>query len=161
LPSWGLSNAASTLVGQNLGAGKPDRAEKSVWAAGKANVILLGIISLIFMAFPGFFIGLFIDDHEVIQQGSHALRIISIGFIFYGLGMVLHNALNGAGDTVSPTWFNLICFWGLEVPLAYVFALLVGWEENGVYISIVIAESILCLITLWWFRKGKWKLKKV
>ncbi|MCX6271062.1 MAG: MATE family efflux transporter [Bacteroidetes bacterium] len=161
LPSWGVSNAAATLVGQNLGAGKPDRAERSVWAAGKVNMILLGIIGTIFILFPDAFIRLFSHDPLIIIYGSGALRTVSFGFVFYGLGMVLMNAINGAGDTLTPTKFNLLCFWMIEIPLAWLLALHFDWAQKGVFLSIVIAESTLCLVALWWFRLGKWKLQTV
>jgi putative MATE family efflux protein len=119
LPSWGISNASATLVGQNLGAGKPDRAERSVWVTGWVNMILLGVIGVILVLFPEFFIRLFIDNENVIKSGIQGLRIISIGFIAYGLGMVLVNSLNGAGDTSTPLKINLFAFWMVEIPLAW------------------------------------------
>jgi putative MATE family efflux protein len=161
LPSWGLSNAAATLVGQNLGAGKPDRAERAVWAAGKATMVLLGMVSLFFILYPEIFIRIFTNDIAIIAQGIVALRIISIGFIFYGLGMVMMNAINGAGDTVTPTKINFLCFWMIEIPLAWFLAISLKMEQQGVFIAIVIAESLLALIAGWWFRKGKWKLMEV
>jgi len=117
LPSWGISNATATLVGQNLGAKEPDRAEKSVWATGKINIVLLGMIGIIFIITPAFFIRLFITDSAVVEVGANALRIISFGFFAYGFGMVLIHAFNGAGDTRTPTRINLICFWLIEIPL--------------------------------------------
>lgn len=161
LPSCGISNAASTLVGQNLGANKPDRAEQSVWAAGKANILLLGLISIVFILFPDTFIRMFTDEETIMAQAVIALRIISIGFIFYGLGMVMMNAINGAGDTVTPTKINIIGFWIIEIPLAYILAITLKWNQQGIYIAIVIAESLLALIACWWFSKGKWKTAKV
>lgn len=161
LPSWGLSNAAATLVGQNLGAGKPERAERAVKAAGKTVMVLLGIVSVLFIALPEVFIRLFTSDESLIAQGNLALQLISIGFIFYGLGMVMMNAINGAGDTVTPTKINFLCFWLIEIPLAWILAILLNLEQNGVYLAIVIAESLLALLAFWWFRKGHWKLMKV
>jgi putative MATE family efflux protein len=161
LPSWGLSNAASTLVGQNLGAGQPERAEKSAWIAGKINIFLMGIIGLIFIIEPGFFIRLFINDEAVISIGIDGLRIISLGFIFYGLGMVLINSINGAGDTITPIYLNLLCFWLIEIPLAYLMAISLGAEEKGVFFAIIIAESLLTILAYLWFRKGIWKSVKV
>ena len=161
LPSWGISNAAATLVGQNLGAKKPDRAEKSVWATGKVNMVFMGAVSLILILIPSFFIRLFIDDINVIASGSLSLRIISFGFIAYGLGMVLVQAMNGAGDTVTPTKINFFCFWLLEIPLAYLLALNFGYGETGVYYSIVVAETTMTIAAFWFFKRGKWKLKKV
>lgn len=161
LPSWGISNAAATLVGQNLGAGRPDRAERSVYITGVTNMILLGFISLVFIFFPAIFIGLFITDPSVIEYGISCLRIVSYGLLFYGLGMVMTQSLNGAGDTVTPTILNLICFWMLEIPLAWFLALHLGYEFKGVFYAVFIAESVLSLMGLAMIRHGKWKLKKV
>lgn len=161
LPSWGLSNAAATLMGQNLGAEQPERAEKSVWAAGKINVIFLGLVGIVFYLFPRFFIELFTPDQAIVSNGIQALQIISCGFIFYGLGMVLLNAINGAGDTRTPTIFNLISFWIVEIPLAYLLAIQLGWNQQGVFYSIIIAEMTLTMIAFFWFRGGRWKLIKV
>lgn len=161
LPSWGISNAASTLVGQNLGANQPDRAEKSVWATGKVNIILLGLIGILFIASPEYFIRLFIDDPNVVAVGSRALQIVSFGFLAYGFGMVLINAFNGAGDTRTPTGINLVCFWLIEIPLAAILGLYTGLNENGVFYAIVISETLLTVFAFILFRKGKWKLNKV
>ncbi len=143
LPSWGLSNAAATLVGQNLGAKKPERAERSVWITGAVNMMLLGVFGIVMILFPEKFIMLFIDDPEVVKSGVLGLRIISMGFLAYGLGMVLVNAFNGAGDTSTPTKINLIAFWLIEIPLAYILAIHFGMQEKGVFIAIVIAETIV------------------
>ena len=161
LPSWGVSNAASTLVGQNLGAKKPERAEKAVWFTGKVNFILLGLVGLILVAFPEFFIKLFIDDPFVIKFGAEGLRIISYGFPAYGLGMVIINSFNGAGDTTTPLKINFLTFWIIEIPLAYTLAILIGMQQTGVFIAIVFAESLMTLIAWLIFRKGKWKLNEV
>lgn len=161
LPSWGISNAASTLVGQNLGAKKPDRAEKAVWVTGWVNMILLGIIGIVLILFPGSFIRLFISNNNVIISGIQCLRIVSIGFIAYGLGMVLVNSFNGAGDTSTPLKINIFTFWMIEIPLAYILALKIGMNEEGVFIAIVVAESLMTLIAWLVFRRGKWKLKEV
>jgi putative MATE family efflux protein len=161
LPSWGLSNAASTLVGQNLGAEKPDRAEKAVWSVARINMVFLGLLSLIFIVFPAFFIRLFTHDDLLVAIGADCLRIVSFGFVFYGLGMVLVQAFNGSGDTVTPTKINAIAFWMIEIPLAYLLALKTGLGSHGVFYAIIIAESTLTLIALYFFRKGKWKLQKV
>jgi len=161
LPSWGISNAAATLVGQNLGANQPERAEKSAWAVGKVNLWLMGIVSVLLIIFASPFIRLFIDDPGVISSGIMSLRIISFGFIFYGLGMVMVQAINGAGDTVTPTIINFFCFWILEIPLAYFLAIVMSTGEEGVYYAIVISESIMALIATLLFKRGKWKLKRV
>ena len=161
LPSWGISNAASTLVGQNLGAKKPQRAERSVWITGWVNMILLGIIGLILVLFPETFIRFFIDDENVVKSGVLGLRIVSIGFIAYGLGMVLVNSFNGAGDTSTPLKINIFAFWLIEIPLAWLLAIRAGFNEEGVFIAIVVAESLMTIIALIVFRRGKWKLKEV
>jgi putative MATE family efflux protein len=161
LPSWGISNAAATLVGQNLGANKPDRAERAVWTTAYVNMVLLGIVSIIFIIEPHFFIKLFISNTDIIKSGAQGLRIISIGFIFYAMGMVMIQAFNGAGDTRTPTKINIICFWIIEIPLAYFLAQSYGMNESGVYIAIIIAESIMTLIAMWLFKKGKWKTEQV
>ena len=161
LPSWGISNAASTLVGQNLGAKKPERAEKAVLVTGWVNMILLGIVGLILVLIPGYFINLFIDDPAVITSGTQCLRIISIGFVAYGFGMVLVNSFNGAGDTTTPLKINIFAFWLIEIPLAWFLAIRLGMEQQGVFTAIVIAESIMTLTAWLVFRRGKWKLKEV
>jgi putative MATE family efflux protein len=161
LPAWGLSNAAATLVGQNLGAGYPDKAEKSVWITGYINMALMGIIGFTLFLFPGTFIRIFIEDTEVVAQGIIALRIISIGFVFYGLSMVMVQSFNGSGDTVTPTIINFFGFWLLEIPLAWFLAISLKLEMEGACISIVIAESLIAVVALWLFRKGRWKLQKV
>ncbi|MCD4834170.1 MAG: MATE family efflux transporter [Bacteroidales bacterium] len=161
LPSWGISNAAATLVGQNLGANKPDRAERAVWATGYVNMVLLGIVSIVFIIEPYFFIKLFINNTDIITTGAQGLRIISIGFIFYAMGMVMIQAFNGAGDTRTPTKINIICFWIIEIPLAYFLSKFYGMNESGVYTAIIIAESIMTLIAMWLFKKGKWKTEQI
>jgi putative MATE family efflux protein len=161
LPSWGISNAAATMVGQNLGAKKPERAERAVWITGWINMILLGIIGLILFFFTESFIRLFIENENVIKSGILGLRIISIGFIAYGLGMVLVNSFNGAGDTSTPLKINFFAFWLVEIPLAWFLAIKEGFNEEGVFIAIVVAESLMTLIAWIVFRRGKWKLKEV
>ena len=161
LPSWGLSNAASTLVGQNLGANQPERAERTVWITAFANMILLGTVGLILIIFPETFIRLFISDPNVILNGSISLRIISFGFVSYALGMVLTQAFNGSGDTSTPTRINLFCFWLFEIPLAYFLAIVMDMKIHGISFAIVAAESALTLTAWYYFRKGKWKTVKI
>src|SRR6516225_2031806 len=157
LPSWGLSNAAAMLVGQNLGAGKPDRAETSVWRTGFYNMIFLGFIGVIFLVFAEPVVRLFTHDPEVVPLAASCLRILSCGNIGYAYGMVMLQAFNGAGDTVTPTWVNLFGFWFLEIPLAYWLAIPMNLRSKGVYFSIVIAECSIALAGILLFRRGKWK----
>lgn len=161
LPSSGLSNASSTLVGQNLGAGKADRAEKAAWTVGWINSVMMGIIGLILVLWPEPFIRFFIGDESVIAEGSYALRVVSAGFISYALGMVMIGAINGAGDTFTPTRIFLFVFWMVEIPLAWLLALPVGLGQHGVYYSIVFSETLLTVTAWLVFRRGKWKLRKV
>ncbi|MCS7035153.1 MAG: MATE family efflux transporter [Saprospiraceae bacterium] len=157
LPSWGVANAAATLVGQNLGAGQPERAEQSVWRAGFFNMIFMAVVSACYLYAAPALIALFSEDPQTVQSGALALRVISAGYVFYGYGMILSQAINGAGDTRTPTLLNFVCFWLLEAPLAWWLATKVGWQEEGVYYSIVIAESVLALALAAVFRWGRWK----
>jgi putative MATE family efflux protein len=161
LPSFGLSNAAATLVGQNLGARKPERAVRSTNITAVINMILLAIIGLLFIIFPQFFIRLFIQDPAVVATGAVCLRIISYGNLAYGAGMVIVQSFNGAGDTSTPTRINIFCFWLLEIPLAWFLAMKTGMAETGVYTAIVIAEIMMTVVGYYFFRKGKWKEKQV
>ncbi|MGE0128863.1 MAG: MATE family efflux transporter [Blastocatellales bacterium] len=161
LPSWGMSNAAATLVGQNLGAQKPERADKSVWLAGHSNAVFLAGVAIVFILFPEFLIRIFTDDQTVIPYGVAALRYISYGYVFYGYGMVIAAAFNGAGDTWTPTVLNLFCFWVIQIPLAYTLAKYTGLGTTGVFLAITIAESALAVVAMLVFRQGRWKEKKV
>jgi len=161
LPSWGMSNAAATLVGQNLGAGKPDRAEKSAWRAGFCNMIFLGIVGALFLIFAPLLVGWFVYDPEVKGIAINALRLFATGNIFYAYGMVLAQSFSGAGDTRTPTYINFFCYWMFQIPLAYVLAFKVGLETTGVLLAVPIAESALAATSIVLFRRGKWKLKEV
>lgn len=161
LPAWGLSNAAATLVGQNLGAGKPERAEKSVWLTSALNVGFLLLISIIFFFFAEHMIAFFDDAPKVIAEGTKGLKIFSLGYVAYAFGMVISSAFNGAGDTRTPTIMNFICFWIIEIPLAYYLVFDFGLNTSGVYWAIVIAELVLAIIAIYLFRKGNWKKVQV
>jgi putative MATE family efflux protein len=161
LPSWGLANAASTLVGQNLGAKQPDRAEKTVWSVARINTIIMLLFGLVLALFPGWFIGFFTNEPAMDHYGIQALRIIASGSVFYGLGMVLVQAFNGSGDTRTPGRINLIAYWGIQIPLAWILARYTGLEQNGVFLAIVIAESAMTMISYFAFKKGKWKEQQV
>src|SRR5690242_1803083 len=161
LPSWGLSNAAATLVGQNLGARKPERAQISVWRTGFYNMLFLGIIGIIFMVFATPVARLFTNDPTVVPLAAGCLRILSYGNIGYAYGMVMLQAFNGAGDTVTPTYVHLFGFWLLEIPLAYFLALPAHLGANGVYISIVVSECSIAAAGILLFRRGKWKGQQI
>ncbi len=161
LPSWGMSNAAATMVGQALGAGKPDRAERAVWIAGFYNMIFLGVVGLIFVLFANQIVDLFTHDPKVAPYGVDCLRIVACGFLFYAWGMVISQSFNGAGDTWTPTIINLFVFWLWELPLAYVLAIVLGIGPRGVFLAITIAFSTLAVVSAVVFRRGKWKSKAV
>ena len=161
LPAIGLSNAAATLVGQNLGAGNPERAEKSVWLAAYFNAAFLGVVGLLFLLFSNAIISIFTNEANVLVYGTNALHIVAYGFIFYGFGMVLESAFNGAGDTWTPTFLNLFIFWLFEIPLAYILAYPLGFGPDGVFWAITIAFSLLAIVSAILFKRGKWKLKVV
>ncbi len=161
LPSWGVAMAAATLVGQNLGAGRPDRAEESVWKAAFYNMLLLCFLSLLAFFFADDIMAIFSQNPRVIREGSLALKIICAGYIFYAYEMVIGQAFNGAGDTITPTVLNFICFWLIQIPLAYYLAVVCDWGPTGVYVTIAISSSILAIMAVLVFRRGKWKTVKV
>jgi len=161
LPSWGLSNAAATLVGQNLGANEPDRAEKAVWRTGFYNMIFLGAIGVLFVLFAQPIVRFFISDESVVPLGVSCLRIISCGNIGYAYGMVMLQAFNGAGDTITPTIVNFFGFWILEIPLAYGLAVPLHMQSNGAYWAIVVAEGAIAGASALLFKRGKWKVQKI
>jgi putative MATE family efflux protein len=161
LPAWGMANAAATLVGQNLGAGYPDRAEKSVWRTAFLNMIFLGSVGVIFIIFAEYFIGFFTNDPEVLHNGIQCLQIVCLGYAFYAYGMVISQSFNGAGDTRTPTIINFAGFWLFQIPLAYSLAILLEIGSPGVYAAISIAESMMAVAAIVIFRKGRWKLAKI
>jgi putative MATE family efflux protein len=161
LPAWGMSNAAATLVGQNLGAGQPKRAEQSVWKTAKYNAIFMLFVSLLFLFASSPIVNFLNKDIGVERIAKQALQIVSMGYIFYGVGMVLTNAFNGAGDTRTPTIINLFCFWAFQIPLAYLLAIFLNYGAKGVFIAIVTAESSITLVSFLVFRRGRWKKLKI
>lgn len=161
MPAWGMSNAAATLVGQNLGAQQPDRAEASVWRIGCYNMAYLIAVSVAFFLFPDRLIAIFSDDPAVIAIGGEWLRILSYSFFVYGWWMVTVQAFNGAGDTATPTRINLVFFWLIQIPLSYFLAIKLGWQQSGVFWGVFVSETAVGLFTLWLFTHGKWKMAKV
>jgi len=157
MPAWGLSNAAATLVGQNLGAGNPDRAEATIWKVGTYNMFYLIIVSLLFFFFNEELVGIFTNDKAVVTIGAEWLQILSYSFFVYGWWMVSVQAFNGAGDTKTPTKINLVFFWLIQIPLSYFLAIHLGWEQSGVFWGVFVSETSVGIFTLWLFRKGKWK----
>jgi putative MATE family efflux protein len=161
LPSWGLSNAAATLVGQNLGAKRPERAEASVWRTGLYNMLFLGFVGVFFIIFADPLVSLFSHDAQVVRMAAACLRIVSVGNISYAYAMVMMQAFNGAGDTLTPTIVYLFGFWVLEIPLAYWLAIPAHRQANGVYYAIVIAESAIAAASVILFKRGRWKRQEI
>jgi len=161
LPAWGISNAAATMVGQNLGAKQPERAEKSVWRTGFYNVVFMGVVMVIFLLFSNNIAAFFANEKEVIANAAQCLNIIALGYLFYAFGMVLVQSFNGAGDTRTPTIMNFFIFWMMQIPLAYLLAIQFSLESAGVYWAIVISESTFTIVGYFLFKRGKWKTVKV
>ncbi len=157
MPAWGLSNAAATLVGQNLGAESPQRAESTVWRIGFYNMIFLIVVSFVFFTFNRELVGIFSQDARVIDIGGEWLRIMSYSFFVYGWWMVSVQAFNGAGDTRTPTWINIVFFWMIQIPLAYLLAIHLDWAHSGVFWAVFISETSVGVFTLWLFSRGRWK----
>jgi len=161
MPAWGMSNAAATLVGQNLGAKKPDRAEQSVWETGKYAAIFMGFVSIIYIVFAETFLSWFSDDPIVIENGTLCLQIMAAGYVLYAYGMVVIQSFNGAGDTKTPTYINFVCFWLFQLPFAYIAAIYLNLGPLGVFLSITLAEVMIAVIGIYLFKKGKWKTVQV
>jgi putative MATE family efflux protein len=157
MPAWGMSNAAATLVGQNLGARQPERAEASVWRIGWYNMAYLVAVSVLFFLLPRELVALFSSDPQVVAIGAEWLRILSYSFFVYGWWMVAVQAFNGAGDTATPTWINVVFFWLIQIPLSYWLAIHLGWQHTGVFWGVFVSETSVGLFTLWLFSRGKWK----
>jgi putative MATE family efflux protein len=161
LPSWGMANAAATLVGQNLGAGQPDRAERSVWLTALYNFLFLGAVAVLFVALPEPIVRWFTSEPDVVPYAVDCIRIVSLGFVFFAYGMVMIQAFNGAGDTVTPTIINFACFWLIKIPLAYALAIGMNMGPHGVFVAITVAYAIQTIISIVLFRRGRWKTKRV
>lgn len=157
MPAWGMSSAAASLVGQNLGANKPNRAEKSVWKTSMYCSVFMGVVSILYLVFAPQIIVLFNETTEVVKYGSLSLRIITAPFIFYGFGMIILNAFNGAGDTKTPTYINFVCFWLIQLPFAYIAAITLNYGPVGVFWAIAIGEVVMTIISVIWFKKGHWQ----
>ena len=161
MPAWGLSNAAATLVGQNLGAGSPQRAEQSVWMIGLYNMMFLIVVSFVYFFFNEGMMRIFTDDPTVVAIGAEWIRILSYSYFVYGWWMVSVQAFNGAGDTRTPTWINVIFFWLIQIPLSYLLAIQLNWEHSGVFWGVFISETSVGIFTLWLFKRGRWKTAQV
>jgi putative MATE family efflux protein len=161
MPAWGMSNAAATLVGQNLGAQQPARAEASVWRIGAYNMAYLLVVAVVFFALPRELMGIFTADPAVIDVGAEWLRILSYSLFVYGWWMVSVQAFNGAGDTTTPTWINVVFFWLIQIPLSWWLATGLGWQQSGVFWGVFVSETSVGLFTLWLFKRGKWKTAQV
>jgi putative MATE family efflux protein len=161
LPAWGLANAAATLVGQNLGANQPERAERSVWRTAFLTFCFFGVVAIIFFLFGEQLMRFFTGDEAAIAAGTECLHILAIGYVFFAYGMVISQAFNGAGDTNTPTYINLFVFWALQIPLAYLLAKFLKMGPTGVYIAIAVSETVLAIVSIIIFRRGRWKLVKV
>jgi putative MATE family efflux protein len=161
MPAWGMSNAAATLVGQNLGAGHPERAESTVWKIGCYNMVFLVAVSFLYFFQGDALIGIFSDDPEVVRIGAEWIRILSYSYFVYGWWMVSVQAFNGAGDTRTPTYINLVFFWLIQIPLSWWLAIHQGWDESGVFWGVFVSETGVGLFTLWLFTRGGWKNVKV
>jgi putative MATE family efflux protein len=161
LPSFGISNAAATMVGQNLGARKPDRAEKAVWTAAFYNLIFLGVVGIVFLAAADLIVSFFTSDSTVASYAVSCLRIVSLGFVFYAYGMVITQSFNGAGDTWTPTLINLLVFWAIELPLAWVLSHGGGLGARGVFVALAACYSLLAVVSAVVFRRGRWKTKAI
>ena len=161
LPAWGMANAAATLVGQNLGARQPERAEKSVWRTAFLTFCFFAIVAIIFFVFGEQLMRFFTSDEAAITAGTQCLHILAIGYIFFAYGMIISQAFNGAGDTKTPTYINLFVFWALQIPIAYFLAKFLKLGPVGVYTAIAVSETVLAIISIIVFKKGKWKLVKV
>jgi putative MATE family efflux protein len=161
MPSWGICSAAATLVGQNLGAAKPERSERAVWLGGVYNMVFLALVGIVFFAFAPWIVGQFTHDAAVGAVAVACLRLVCLGYPFYAWGMVMEQAFNGAGDSETPMWINVFCYWMVQIPLAWYLAVPLEFGPRGVFLAICIAESVLALVSVALFRRGKWKTVRI
>ncbi|NIM00142.1 MAG: hypothetical protein GTN89_04410 [Acidobacteria bacterium] len=161
LPVWGVGNAAATLVGQNLGAGSPERAERSVWITGFVNMCILGTVALVFIFIPEVIVAAFPVTEEVADIASACLRIMAYSYVFWAYGMTTVMAFNGAGDTTTPTWINFFVYWVLQIPLAWFLGVTLEHGPQGVFATVAICQTVLAVVGVVWFRRGKWKTRAV
>ena len=159
LPVWGVGNAAATLVGQNLGAGRPDRAERAVWFTARLNTLLLGIVGIVFMVFARPVVGLLATDPEVLALAAACLRIVAASYVFWGFGLVTVVAFNGAGDTTTPTWINFFVYWLVQLPLAWALAGPAGLGPHGVFVTVAVCQTLMAVVGVLAFRRGRWKTR--
>ncbi len=161
LPAWGMGNAASTLVGQNLGAGNPDRAERAVWFSARWNTLFLGIVGLLFVIFARPIVGLLATDAEVVAIAATCLRTVAYSYVFWGFGLITVLAFNGAGDTATPTWINFFVYWVVQLPLAWVLAVPAGFGIEGVFVTIAICQTLMAIVGVLVFQRGRWKTRTI
>jgi len=161
LPAWGMGNAAATLVGQNLGAGNPDRAERSVWFTARCNTVFLGTIGVALLAFADPIVGLFTTEPEAADIATACLRTVSYSYVFWAFGLVTVQAFNGAGDTTTPAVINFFVFWMVQLPLAWTLSAPVGLGPSGVFTAIAVSQSLLAVVGVAVFRRGRWKTRRI
>jgi Na+-driven multidrug efflux pump len=161
LPSWGMGNAAATLVGQNLGARRPDRAERAVWMACGANVVFLGLVAFAMYVYAEPLVRIFSEVPAAVAYGIDCLQIVSYTYLLFAFGMVIVSSFNGAGDTRTPTWINLVSYWALQLPIAYGLSTWAGMGPRGAFIAIATAQAVLAFIAIYLFRRGTWKQQVV
>ena len=161
LPAWGVGNAAATIVGQNLGAKQPERAERAVWVSGFANMVFLGVVALVLYVSAEHLVHIFTRETRVVEVGASCLRIISYTYVLFAFGMVVTQAFNGAGAMWTPTWINFFCAWAVQLPLAYALAFTLDWGVDGVFAAIAAGQGLTAVVGILVFRLGRWKARVV
>ena len=161
LPAWGVGNAAATLVGQSLGAGRPDRAEHAVWFTARWNTVFLGVVAVVFVSLARPIVGLLTSEPEVVAVAAACLRTVAYSYVFWGFGLITVLAFNGAGDTTTPTWINVFVYWLVQIPLGWTLAVAVGMGPRGVFMAIAICQGLLAVIGVVVFRRGSWKTRRI